>query len=76
MFYSHGNVKYHVADPIPLSDRSVPIVELKTVETSYKGYPFTRCIEKSNDKATNKNYEISICHTARKVDSIIKRTCF
>ena len=34
---------YDIADPIPLSDRSIPMVELRTVETEYLGFPFTEC---------------------------------
>ena len=43
MYYSHARTTYDIADPIPLSDRSIPMVELRTVETEYLGFPFTEC---------------------------------
>ena len=76
MFYSHGKSKYHSTDPIPLSDRSIPILELRTVETEYKGKPFTDCRKNkhsSHEDLSNLSYDISVCKAARKVENIIKR---
>ena len=59
-------------DPIALSARSVRIIELRTVETEYIGHPFTPC----RDNHGGRHYDLSMCTMARKMDSIIKITCF
>ena len=61
-----------VMDPIPLGDRFVPIIELSSTETVFKGQPFTNC-KKQN---VTYNYDISVCKAAKLVASIIKILCF
>ena len=37
LYYSHQKNKYETNDPIVLSDKSIPVIELRTLETEYLG---------------------------------------
>ena len=82
MHYSHRKNRYQTNDAIALSDKSVPVVELRTVETEYLGSPYTRCrgskIHNEDTVSQNKQngYDITVCRTLRKVENIIKISCF
>ena len=73
MYYAHYKNPYNTKDPIPLSENSLPIVELYTRETEYKGLPYTACIGSESEKS--EKYDISSCKAMRKVQNIIKGMC-
>jgi len=62
-------------DPIVLSDKSIPIIELRTVETEYQGLPYTNCHGPRKHTGVGDGYDVTVCRTIRKVENIIKMLC-
>ena len=88
MFYSHRRNQYTTKDPIPLSENTIPVIELQTKETEYKGVPYSDCIGPSKyftkplltsefEKYANNPeiYDITTCNALRIMQNIIKRMC-
>jgi len=72
MYISHRNNKFHIREGIPLSEKSIPLIELRTVETEYLGVPYTKCTGQKIHGERYGDYDITVCRIVRKVENIIK----
>ena len=73
MYCTHSTNKFQLnSNAVPLTDKEVSVVMMKTVETEYRDEPFTKCY--GHKMTSTVNYDVSVCRTLRLVQTMILTT--